>query len=156
MSEEIVTKLSVTDNVTLVTLNNVPNNIKIIADIFSDVAKENINIDMISQTAPYRRKVNISFTMSDSDIAKVISTLGKYKKTIPKLHTEINSNNSKLSIYGEAMRNTPGIAAKLFALLSKNNIEIKLVTTSEVDISYLINEKDVEPAINSIKSEFNL
>ncbi|MDK2798506.1 MAG: hypothetical protein PWP27_617 [Clostridiales bacterium] len=156
MKNQPITSLSVMSDVTLITLNNIPNQISIIADIFTAIAKEDINIDMISQTVPYGRIVNISFTLSDNDLVKAINVLGKFKKDIPELTVEVNSNNNKISIYGEAMRETPGVAAQLFSILSENNIEIKLVTTSEVDISYLIYEKDVEKAINSIKKAFNL
>jgi aspartokinase len=54
------------------------------------------------------------------------------------------------------MKNIPGVAARLFTLLANNGIEIKLVTTSEVDISYLIYDKDVDRAIAAIKSEYGI
>ena len=156
MTHKAVTHVSVTNDVSLITLDNIPNKIKMIANIFTTIAKENINIDMISQSAPYRGVINISFTLPDSDLMKIIKLLSRFKKDIPDLRTEVNSNNCKLSIYGQAMRDLPGVAAKLFSVLSEHNIEIKLVTTSEVDISYLIDEKDIERAMESIKEEFNI
>ena len=68
--------------------------------------------------------------------------------------TEKNSNNVKISLYGKEMETHPGIAALLFSLMAKNNIEVKLVTTSVVDISFLVYEKDAIKAIDSIKQSF--
>lgn len=154
--DSIVTNYSVVNDVALITLDKIPNDIKIIAEIFNAVAKENINIDMISQTPPYSGVVNISFSIPSKDLSKAISTLGRFKKDIPQLRLDIDANNTKISVFGEGMRNIPGVAANLFTLLAGNGIDIKLVTTSEVDISYLISAKDEDNAIESIKKEFNI
>ncbi|MCR4435603.1 MAG: ACT domain-containing protein [Clostridiales bacterium] len=156
MENTPVSEITVTYNVALVTVDNLPNNMKLISDIFSTIAREKINIDMISQAPPYRGVVNLSFTLSSDDLVKAISALNRYKKDVPNLHVEVDADNTKLSVYGEGMKNIPGVAAKLFTLLANNGIEIKLVTTSEVDISYLIFEKDVDRAIEAIKKEYNL
>jgi len=156
MNVNPVTNVSVIDEITLVSLDKVPNNTKIFAEIFTALANENINIDMISQTSPYKGHLKVSFTISDHDLSKAIHILGKFRTTIPELRTEVNSNNCKLSVYGEAMKHIPGVAAKIFTLLSENNIEIKLVTTSEVEISCLIDEKDAETAEAAIRKAFNI
>lgn len=156
MSEKPVTDLAIVYDVALVTIDNLPNDIKLISDIFNAIASENINIDMINQAPPYRGNINISFSISSNDLIKTISTINKFKKVIPDLHVEVDANNTKLSVYGKEMKNIPGVAAKLFTIMAENGIEIKLVTTSEVDISYLIYEKDVDRAIQSIKNEYGL
>ena len=111
---------------------------------------------MISQAAPYKGKINISFSLPVEDITKVISSLNSFKKEIPNLRIEIDSDNTKITVYGEAMKNIPGVAAQLFTLLAVNEIEVKLICTSEVEISYLIYEKDIDKAISAIKNEFKL
>ncbi|HHV98524.1 MAG TPA: ACT domain-containing protein [Clostridiaceae bacterium] len=151
-----VTSISVTYNVALITVDNLPNNMKLISDIFSSIAQQNINVDMISQAPPYRGYINLSFSLPSDDLIKAISTLNKFKKDIPDLRIEVDNNNTKLSVYGENMKDLPGVAARLFTILASNSIEVKLVTTSEVDISYLILEKDVDKAINAIKKEYNI
>jgi aspartokinase len=156
LNRKAVTSLSVTDEVTLITIDNIPNNTKTISDIFNAIADEGINIDMISQTIPYRGILNLSFTVSDRDLPRALQVLGTFKKTIPELRTEVNSNNCKLSVYGEAMKELSGVAAKFFTIFSENDIEIKLITTSEVDISCLIDAKDIEKAEAAIKSKFNI
>lgn len=156
MDGKAVTSFSITDEVSLISLDNIPNNTKTFSDIFTAIANEGINIDMISQTSPYRGRIQVSFTMSDHDLPKAINILSTFKKAIPEIRTEINSNNCKLSVYGEAMKYQPGVAAKIFTLLAENDIEIKLVTTSEIEISCLIYDRDAEKAEAALKNEFNI
>lgn len=156
MSENPVSSITVTYNVALVTVDNLPNNLKLISDIFRTIADRNINIDMISQAPPYRGNINLSFSIPSEDMVKAIAALNGFKKQVPDLHVEIDTDNTKLSVYGEKMKNLPGVAARLFTILANDGVEVKLVTTSEVDISYLIYEKDVDKAINSIKREYGL
>jgi len=156
MSNNPVTSISTIYNVALVTVDNLPNDMTLISNIFSKIANEKINIDMISQAPPFKGKINISFSLPLENIVKVISLLNSFKSKVPNLRIEIDSDNTKISVFGEAMKNIPGVAAQLFTLLAINGIEVKLVTTSEVEISYLIYEKDIDKAICAIKQEFNI
>lgn len=152
----IITNYSVVSNVSLITLDKIPNNIATISEIFSSIANEKINIDMISQTPPYSGTINISFSILSSDLTKAITALGKFKKSIPHLRLDIDSDNTKVSVFGEQMKNISGVAANLFTILAQNEVDIKLVTTSEVDISCLISGKDEDKAIEAIKKAFDL
>jgi aspartokinase len=156
MSKNPVTSITAVYNVALVTVDNLPNDMTLISNIFSKIAGEKINIDMISQSPSFKGKINISFSMPADDIAKVIGILNSFKSSVPNLRIEIDSDNTKITVYGEAMKNIPGVAAELFTLLAVNEIEVKLITTSEVEISYLIYEKDIDKAISAIKKEFSL
>jgi len=140
----------------MVTVDNLPNDMLIISDIFSKIAEENINIDMISQSPPYKGKISISFSMPADKITKVISLLNAYRNTVPNLRVGIDSDSTKISVFGEAMREIPGVAARLFRLLAANEVEVKLITTSEVDISFLIYDKDTDKTISAIKKEFSI
>jgi aspartokinase len=156
MSGNPVTNISAIYNVALITVDNLPIDLKLISDIFNTIATQKINIDMISQAPPYRGNINLSFSLPSDDLVKAISALNMYKKLIPNLHIEVDADNTKLTVYGEHMKNLPGVAAKLFTILAGNGIEVKLVTTSEVEISYLIYEKDVDKAIEAIKQEYKI
>ncbi|MDP4180234.1 MAG: ACT domain-containing protein [Bacillota bacterium] len=156
MPDKPVTDISVTYNVALVTVDNLPTDMKFISEIFNSIARQNINIDMINQAPPYRGSINISFSIPSDDLVTVISALNSFKKSAPGLTIEVDANNTKLSVFGEGMKNIPGVAAKLFTILAENGIEVKLITTSEVDISYLIYEKDVDIALTAIKKEFKM
>lgn len=156
MSENPVTSISTVYNVALVTVDNLPNNMTVISNIFGRIAEENINIDMISQSPPYKGRIHIDFSMPADSIARVIGLLNTYKSTVPNLRIEIDSASTKLSVFGEAMKNIPGVAARLFTRMAANEIEIKLITTSEVDISLLIYDKDTDRAVAAIKQEFDI
>ncbi len=156
MEQSPVTGITVSYNVALITVDNLPSKMNLISSIFNTIASQQINIDMISQSPTYKGSINISFSLPSDDLVKAISSLNSFKKDVPNLHVEVEANNAKLNVYGEKMKNVPGVAARLYTLLAGNDIEIKLVTTSEVDISYLIAEKDIDKAIESIKSEYNL
>ncbi len=149
--DRIITELNISDNITLITLNNIPIDHKIIARILTALAQSELNVDMISQTSPLKGKINISFTISDNDLFTAISTLKEFKKQITDLRIEVNSNNAKISLYGEQMKSMPGVAAKTMELLSENDVDIKMITTSEVDISYLIYASDLSEALDALK-----
>ncbi len=150
--QPIISQLNITENVTLITLANIPINHKDIAAIFTSLAEADINVDMISQTSPLKGKINISFTLQDDDLFNAIQTLKSYKKNIPNLRIDVNSNNTKISLYDEEMQFKPGVAAKTMTILSDAHIDIKMITTSEIDISYLIYASDQPYAIDALKS----
>ena len=156
MSDNPVTSINITYNVALVTVDNLPNNTKLISDIFNVIAQKKINIDMISQVPPFRGTISISFSLPSDDLVNALSALNRFKKDVRDLRIEIDADNTKLQVYGEGMKNIPGVAAKIFTLLADEGVEIKMVTTSEIDISYLIYEKDVDKAIQAIKREYGL
>ena len=144
-----------TSNVSLVTLNNIESNVHSLLSIFDIVSKENICIDMISQTAPLNNSVNLSFTVNDGDTAKIISILYKFKEVFSNLTTQILSNNVKVLITSELMRTEAGIASKVFQILSDENIPVSLITTSETEISLLIAEEYSETVKLVLPRELN-
>ncbi|HEX2925994.1 MAG TPA: ACT domain-containing protein [Ruminiclostridium sp.] len=156
MSDLPVTSISTVYNVALVAVDNLPNDMVLIAGIFSTIADEKINIDMISQSPPYKGKINVYFSIPAENIVKVIGILNSFKSKVPNLRIEIDSDSTKVSVFGEGMREKPGVAARVFSLMAEKGIEFKLVTTSEVDISCLIYEKDIDKAVTALKQEFGL
>jgi aspartokinase len=150
--DKIISKLNITQNVTLITLANIPINNKSIAKIFTSLAESGINVDTISQTSPLKGKISICFTLQDDVLFNALQILGTYKKYISSLRIDVNSNNTKLSLYDEDMKHHPGIAAKTMSILSEADIDIKLITTSEIDISYLIYASDEKRAIRALKA----
>jgi aspartokinase len=134
-----------TENVALVTLNNIKSDVHSLLNVFQIVSDEDICIDMISQTAPLNNCVNLSFTVDDNDTAKVISIIYKFKEVFSGLTTQILSNNTKILITSEKMRTEAGIATKVFKLLASENIPVLIISTSETEISMLIAEEFALP-----------
>ena len=130
-----------TENVALVTLNNIKSDVHSLLNVFQIVSDEDICIDMISQTAPLNNCVNLSFTVDDDDTAKIISIIYKFKEVFAGLTTQILSSNTKVLITSDRMRTEAGIATKVFKLLASENISVLIINTSETEISMLIAEE---------------
>lgn len=156
MESKVITGLSVNDDDLMVTINNVLYNTKYICNIFNKLSEMDINIDMISQTAPINGYVNISFTAPKDSKELVKQLVDELKVKMKEIKVDIQENITKISVVGLGMRTQSGVAAKLFKIFADNNIEFKQVTTSEIRISYTINTKDREKAIFKISEEFNL
>ena len=156
MGNAPVSDIAITYDVALVTVDRIPGSMHLISKLFNSIAAQNINIDLINQAPPYKGTINLSFSISARDIVKTIETLNSFKQEVPALMVEIDADNAKIAISGEQMKNIPGVAARLFTILAKNEVDIKLISTSETDISYLVYMKDVDRAVNAIKTEYRL
>lgn len=156
MEGKIITGLTINDDVLMITVNNVEYKSKNIAAIFDRVAKHNINIDMISQTAPFEGYVNVSFTCSTDDIYAMDEAAKELQAEMPEIEVSKESNITKLSVVGIGMMKQSGVAAKVFNIFADNNIEFKQVTTSEISISYTINSADKQKAVIALGEALDL
>ncbi len=141
-----ITNVQFFSGIAIVTLNNIPNDPSSVARILGIISDNDISIDMISQTAPYKNSINLSFTLSEDDLAAVIGLTGKFRSLSPQITADINGNNTKILLSGDGMRYEAGVAAELFALLAQEDIRVKLITTAETEISCLIDIKDAQTA----------
>lgn len=156
MENKVITGLSVSDNDMMITINHVPYKVGNVSMVFEKMANREINIDMISQTAPSHGFINISFTAPKSDRYIIEEIMEEIKEDIKGIEIDVETDITKLSVVGIGMKSQSGVAAKMFRILADNEIEFKQVTTSEIRISYTINTKDKEKAIVAIAKEFNL
>ncbi len=156
MEQKAITGLTTTDDVLMVTINNVLHNCKNIASVFDKLSQNNVNIDMISQTAPNDGYVNVSFTTSKDDIYIIHDVINELKKEMEDIEISEEDNITKISVVGIGMMNQSGVAAKVFKVFADNDIEFKQVTTSEISISHAINSSDKGKAIIAIAKEFDL
>jgi aspartate kinase len=100
--------------------------------------------------------MDVSFTTSLDDMALVNDVLKQVHSTHPQATIILDEDCVKVSVVGIGMRTQTGVAAQLFGLLSENQIDFKLVTTSEISISYTLAKKDKEKAVQLIADRFNL
>ncbi|AFS78194.1 aspartate kinase LysC [Gottschalkia acidurici 9a] len=156
MEQNLVTGVSATDNILMVTLNNIPYNPKNISSIFESLAVKNVNIDMISQTSPSNNHVDVSFTTSKDDESIIDEAISALKSDIPEIDYIKESNLAKVSVVGTGMRNQSGVASKIFNIFAENNIEFKQITTSEISISYTIKSNDKEKTVTILCKELGL
>lgn len=156
MEKKVVTGLTASDDDLMVTINNVLYNTKNICYIFNRLGEMDINIDMISQTAPIHGYVNISFTAPKESKDLIIDLVQELKRKMREIKVDIQEDITKISVVGLGMRTQSGVAARLFKVFADNDIHFKQVTTSEIRISYTINTTDKEKAIVKIAEEFNM
>jgi aspartate kinase len=156
IEKQSITGLSVSDKVVMVTLKHVDSQLNIVADLFMNLAQNEVNVDMISQSPSSKDFVNVSFTAGANDLAQINEVLEALIEKNPQIEIIMDNEVVKVSVVGQAMRHQSGVAAKLFKVLSENHIEFKLVTTSEISISYTISKKLKEQAILAIANAFDL
>lgn len=137
-------------DITLVTLQNCPSELKFTADVFRKIGELGIDVDMISLAPAHGAYTSVSFTISDSDLDKILAfTAGLHEQT--DIKTIISSGNSKISVYDQNMKNSPGVAARVFDAAASVKTDIRLITTSEVDISLLVTAADANNTIDAIQ-----
>lgn len=151
-----ITKLTTCDDVALITLRNSPADMRFIAKVFKTISQRGINVDMISQTAPQGGRISLSFTVPGNEMGNVLELLAVLREDNPELKSDISTGNCKISIYGEAMREEPGVAANVFGIIAELSLDIRLITTSEIDISLLVPKSDFETAYEAFKTEYKL
>ncbi len=151
-----VTRLKVTEDVSLIHFSSIPDDMKVIADIFSRFAEAGVNIDMISQSASKGSTVNLSFTAPSEDIVKLLATINRFREEYPLLDPMVSNGNCKIQLFGEEMRQMSGVAAHVFKTTAGVEDMIFLITTSEVDISLLVDSHGVEETVKALEKEFGV
>ncbi len=121
--------------------------------LFNELAKHNINIDMILQSVGRHGTKDISFTCSVDD-ADEAAELIKNKMDFESI--DVNKKVAKVSIVGAGMQSNAGVAAKMFEALYDANINIRMISTSEIRVTVLINDSETERAMNAIHDKFDL
>lgn len=156
LEQQAITGLAVDNDELMVSLKNVPFDANITAQLFASLAKKQINLDMISQTAPVYGAINISFSAPISDLPELRTLLYDFLETYPQVQMDIDKDVSKLSVVGVGMRSQSGVAAKVFKLLADNSIPILMITTSEIRISCVIPSDTRERAVMATADAFDL
>ena len=151
-----VTQLSVTEDISLITFPRVSADLAFVTEVFELLEEERINIDMISQTAAQGLTCGLSFTVSGHLVTSTLEAIGRSAHAHAELKPMVSEGYAKLSLYGEAMREQPGVAARAMRALLDGGVEIRMITTSEVDISVLIADIDLPDAVEALETAFAL
>ncbi|MAJ24234.1 MAG: aspartate kinase [Rickettsiales bacterium] len=157
LEKQIIRGIAHSSNETLITLIDIENTPGISAVIFSALSKENINVDMIVQSGSATdARVTYSFTVLKSDAEKTKTIMSNLEKKLKFTDIFINNKICKVSIVGLGMKTNAGVANSMFSELAKNNINIHVISTSEIKISVLIDDKYKELAIRALHTIFKL
>ena len=153
---KIITGITSTPNDAKVTLVGVKDKPGVAASIFKPFSKNSINVDMVVQNISANGKeTDLTFTIKREDLKKTRKIILENKK-IKFRKLLFDSEVSKISIIGVGMITTPGVTYRMFQTLAENNINILVISTSEIKISVLINKRNTKNALAALHKEFNL
>jgi aspartate kinase len=156
MEEVVVSGVAYDKNQARLTITKVPDRKGIAAQVFETIASKNIVVDMIVQNVSEEGFTDISFTVPKDDAEDACEITNKISKEIRAGQVTLNKDVSKVSIVGVGMRSYWGIAAQMFRTLAKEGINIRMISTSEIKISCIIDEKYTELAVRALHRNFNL
>ncbi|MBU2615357.1 MAG: aspartate kinase, partial [Elusimicrobia bacterium] len=156
MEEVIVSSVTFDKHQAKLSILDLPDVPGVAAKVFGALAKKGINVDMIIQSSATDGLNDISFTLAKIDLKKSLSILRKVTKELKARGISCDNKISKISIIGIGMKSHPGVASEMFRILSKEGINIQMISTSEIKISCIINEKDTVKAVNALHSGFGL
>ncbi len=156
MEETAIVGMTVNLDDIQITVFNLPSSSQSLSNLFMKIGRENVNVDMISQMLTRDNNMDVSFSIDKDNKEKVLLILQKLKEEDKSIDWEINENIAKVSVVGFGMKTNSGVAGKVFELMADNDIEIKMITTSETRITWMINSDREQEVINLIGEEFEL
>lgn len=154
MEQPLVSGIALDRNQIRVGMYGVTDRPGIAASIFTKLADENINVDMIVQTVGVDGKTDLDFTVPTTDIEKTKKVMQLFKDDARNI--DYNDAICKVSIVGVGMKSHTGVASKAFSALASENINIRIISTSEIKISMIIEEKYAELAVRTLHNVYEL
>ena len=153
MEQALVSGIALDKNQARVTLRKIKDKPGIAAEIFSALADANINVDMIIQNVGVDGATNLGFTVPQNELELAKSTM---KKVLDGIVIESDKDVAKVSIVGVGMKSHSGVASKAFKALAKEGINIGMISTSEIKISMIVQEKYAELAVRVLHEAYEL
>lgn len=152
----IVRGIAFEDQITRVSIIGLDNSITSLPTIFTTLANNHINVDIIIQSGTGTDKANISFSIKSSDLKETLEVLEKNKETLNYESVESETGLAKVSIVGAGMISNPGVAAKMFEVLAAEGVQVKMVSTSEIKVSTVVSEQLMVKAVEALHDSFEL
>jgi len=153
MEKPVVSGVALDKNQSRVTLRGVKDKPGIASEIFSALAKKGVNVDMIIQNVGHDGTTNLGFTVPQNELETAKEVMEELN---PAEFLDYNSDIAKVSIVGVGMKSHSGVASTAFTALAKENINIEMISTSEIKISMVIDEKYSELAVRTLHSAYEL
>lgn len=122
--------------------------------IFDILGKHHINVDIIIQSIGREGTKDISFTVAREDVEEVLALLNEHKGRITAQHIEADMTVAKVSVVGAGMQSNPGVAAKMFEAIYNAGINIRMIATSEIRVTVLLDEVDADKAMRAVHNRF--
>ena len=154
MEKTAVSSVAKDKYIASIALVGVPNEVGTSFKVFSLLAQNHINVDIILQGIGHEEGKDICFTVAEGDLKKAAELLESHKAELRFARLETNADIAKVSVVGSGMINNPGVAAKLFEALYDAHININMISTSEIKISVLVDKKDADRAVQAVHDKF--
>jgi aspartate kinase len=152
----VVRGVAFEDQITKVTVLGLANSLTSLSTIFTTLAQNQINVDIIIQSTTEAGTANLSFSIHTDDWMETLNVLENNKGELGYEQLDAENKLAKVSIVGSGMISNPGVAAKMFAVLAENNIQVKMVSTSEIKVSAVVEEKNMLKAVEVLHEAFEL
>jgi aspartate kinase len=152
----VVRGVAFEDEITRVTILGLPNSLTSLSTIFTTLASNQINVDIIIQSTTEADTTNLSFSIKTEDLEQTIHVLEINKEILKFDRIESEEQLAKVSIVGSGMISNPGVAAEMFEALAKNQIHVKMVSTSEIKVSTVVDKKHMLEAVQVLHDTFEL
>jgi len=156
LEKVVVSGVTLDKNQARLTVAGVPDRPGVAAKIFGKVSDAHIIVDMIVQNVGEQELTDISFTVARSDAKKALTLVQEVLPEIGAHDVKLDAKIAKVSIIGAGMRSHSGIATTMFAALARENVNILMISTSEIKISCVIDEKYAELAVRTLHEAFDL
>jgi aspartate kinase len=156
MQKRLVSGIAFSREEAIIAINGMPNRPGIEGHILGLVSDANIEIDMIAQNATSKETADFTFTVQRKDYLKTLDLINHLTKEFRDITVKSNAHVAKLSLVGIGMRSHTGVASKMFQALGKTSINIQMITTSEIKISVVIDEENLEQGIRAVHEAFEL
>ncbi len=151
-----VTGIACTTNVAKITVRSVPDRPGVAAALFEPLSQSGISVDTIVQNTSEDRTTDISFTVSGTDLKSALAKVEELTKEIGAGALISEANLAAVSVVGSGMQHTPGYASRMFRVLADGNVNIDMITTSEIRISCIIREDQAQEAVRLLHRGFQL
>ncbi len=141
-------------NIAKVTLQGVADRYGVAAEIFSALGEHGLNVELISTSSMGRGRADISFAVLESDLDEVVKLLETIKSNFGARTIAVDRDRALITIYGTKLATTPGVAGRVFKVLSENGINIDMISASLSVLSIVVAEDRVTNAVEALRAEF--
>lgn len=154
MEQMLLSGVAKDDNIARISVIGVPDKPGLAYKIFSKLSSKGVNVDIILQSIGRNGTKDISFTVEKDRMEDTIALLQSYTEKLGASSLVADDNVSKVSIVGAGMESHPGVAAEMFEALFSRNVNIQMISTSEIKISVLVHKADSDRAVEAIHAKF--
>jgi aspartate kinase len=156
MEQAVVNAITHDTSEAKVTVSGVPDQPGIAAKMFTTLAENDINVDMIVQNISEHGRTDISFTCPHAEAEQATDLINSLQGEVGAAGCGYDHDIGRVSVVGAGMKSNPGVAAKMFQVLAENDINIEMISTSAIRISCVVQESQVERAVELLHTAFDL